>query len=980
MSKEDFSPSSADQKWGRTRSLDSLRNSYDAIPVSVDKDLAGHRHAIPKHVELELKYFQVTKERKRLVEANLFFSDLCTTQAPRYFGGSVDILDMMNERGILPCDVDINGKMKSQNYNLEVHYYPLAWFDLLNRFEFSQSIYFVFYTLMGLIICGIGGFVYGVNRLLTKLRHPPRFIGIQLISRPQIEGVMLAILPYMAVILTIHSWFNDSSSWFEGIRGAWSDNSKIDDKTEVINAMSRLGSAFVVLGFFTIYRTTQVLIPDKGKRSSSGDEQHNTGLLTSKRSHFLWICLVIEAILMCVWEFSYSEAFKNNLFRFKVLFQMLQVLLDLLLSFITGDRLLAAPLLVSIQMAELLITCGAHSFVDYTLVFVLEVALNVLQRLLLYPLLKSITVLWPRWKILISRAVNSRGLTMEAKKERELAFQRVNEEIEMRTEGVEPILDSLSIYSMEKTGSMMLPFMCLLLILLYRETEMASRYNINQHELLYYCLFAFYMIPWMSLVDSWVLSSQELLYGWRMHDYLSFQRWRFANRSSRWNLLSQRDDSVTRSLQNMDLLCFSSQYYFILSLVSIGFGTSMLGLTICLRKKYNFLADPVFPVIVAIVILCCELVAQFCVLISNTKLDLLYWNGIWRVGEEEGVMDDVIAAKLAIGEGRQADMEEERHDLIALNSDKFRRKFIDKNRPWILQHLVQLITPGSLQSTGPDDRPLVDYIRDVYSDLQMVGEGARRPGDRSDVSSDDSSDDEYEMRRQWQRTPLEGSRLLIAQIWLQKARKRRIFTQTVAGIIDKRKDDHCHTCFQTGSHDSLTVGLSWGGDYSTSAMDNMINLFEDHYGPEECSPDLWKAFFRKHAMFYTICDDCTKTNKSNQTNQTHNIATRSDDISSEGESDSAAEDDRFDLIIFDPATSEGTMLSRWLNAARVKLGDSYQKGSLETTQQYLEQLRRRRRRSRTTIDANRQGFDEELEMTDKSRRILLTWLNQARSE
>ena len=111
------------------------------------------------------------------------------------------------------------------------------------------------------------------------------------------------------------------------------------------------------------------------------------------------------------------------------------------------------------------------------------------------------------------------------------------------------------------------------------------------------------------------------------------------------------------------------------------------------------------------------------------------------------------------------------------------------------KHLVQLITPGSLQSTGPDDRPLVEYIRDVYSDLQMVGEGARRPGDRSDVSSDDSSDDEYEMRRQWQRTPLEGSRLLIAQIWLQKARKRRVFTQTVAGIIDKRKDDHCQSLY-----------------------------------------------------------------------------------------------------------------------------------------------------------------------------------------
>lgn len=978
MSAEDFSPTSAGEEWGRTRALDSLRNSYDVIPVSVDKELAGYRHTIPRHVELELKYFQITKERKRLVEAEILFSDLCTTQAPHFFGGSVEFLDMMNERGILPCNVDINGKMKSHSYNLEIHYYPLAWFDLLNRFEFSQSIYFVFYTLMGLIICSVGGFVYGMNRFLTKLRHPPRFMGIsliQLVFKPQLEGVLLAIVPYMAVILTIHSWFGDSSSWFEGTKGAWSENSKIDAKTEVNNSMCRLGSALVVLGFFTIHRMSQVIIPNKTGVSSG--EGQRAGVLMSKRLHFLWFCLVIQAILMCLWEFSYSETFKNNLFRFKVLFQLLQVVLDLILSSVMGDRLLAAPILVSIQTAELLITCGAHNFVDFALVFLLEVALNVFQRLLLYPLIKTTTLLWPRWKILISRAVNYRGLTMEAKKERELSFRRVNEEIEIRTEGIEPLLDSLSIYSMEKTGGMLLPFMCLLLILLYRETEMAFRYNINQQELLYYCVFAFYMVPWMSLVDSLVFSSQELLYGWRMYDYLSFQRWRFANRESRWNLLSQKDESVTRSLQSMDLLCFSSQYYFILSLVSIGFGTNMLGLTICLRKKYNFLADPVFPLITGTVILLCELIARACAFISNTKVEAIYWNGIWRIGEGKGVKDDVIAAKLAIGQGRQEDLEEERHDLMALNSDMFRRKFIDKNRPWILQHLVQLITPRSLQCIGPNNRPLVDYIRDVYSDLQTVGEGARRPGDRSDVSSNDSSDDEFEMRRQWERTPLDGSRLMIAQIWLQKARKRRIFTRAVAEIIDKRKDDHCHSCFKTGSYDNLTVGLAWEGEYSTSAIDNIINIFEDKYGSEECSPDLWKAFFRKHAMFYTICNVCTKTQKSSQANAGYDDISRPEDIMSGGESDSEAEDDTaLDLIIFDPATSEGVMLSRWLDAAKERLGDSYQRGSVETTQIYLEQMR-----GRKTIKSNRQDFETgDMILSRKSRKILVDWLNRARTE
>jgi hypothetical protein len=67
-------------------------------------------------VKLQLKYFQVSTRQKRLVEANLYFDDLCTTQKPKQFGGSANILDMMNERGIFPCDVDVNGNIKSQ-YN-----------------------------------------------------------------------------------------------------------------------------------------------------------------------------------------------------------------------------------------------------------------------------------------------------------------------------------------------------------------------------------------------------------------------------------------------------------------------------------------------------------------------------------------------------------------------------------------------------------------------------------------------------------------------------------------------------------------------------------------------------------------------------------------------------------------------------------------------------------------------------------------------
>jgi hypothetical protein len=125
--------------------------------------------------------------------------------------------------------------------------------------------------------------------------------------------------------------------------------------------------------------------------------------------------------------------------------------------------------------------------------------------------------------LLAIQAFRSKGLTRQDQQERELRWKKVNEDIELRSEGIEPLLDSLSLYSVKKTGSILFPFMFFMLMLLYTESEMAKTYNINQQELLYYGLFALFMIPWMALLDCFILSSQELLYGWRVFDYYSYQ-------------------------------------------------------------------------------------------------------------------------------------------------------------------------------------------------------------------------------------------------------------------------------------------------------------------------------------------------------------------------------------------------------------------------------------------------------------------------
>jgi hypothetical protein len=923
---------------------------HGLIPVSVGGDLGGYRHAIPRKVKLELKYFQVARGDKRLVDAKLFFDDLCTTQEPVQFGGSVTILDMMQERGIFPCDVDINGKMKSQGYSLEIQYYPLIWFELVNDFEFGGSVYSVFFTGIGSTVLSLGGVIYAMNRLCTKLRHPPQFMGlsfIKLFAWPQLVGIGLAVVPYTIAIFMVHSLFYNPTvrSWWSS--SSWLYDGEISEKEQIEIDMGRLGSALIVLGFYSICRALQGLIPSTKARNVDADfktQDQTTGSIVAKRANFIWIGLSIEAIMMCLWEFSYSDDFRNNIFRFKVLFQLLQVLLELVASHVMGDRLLAAPLLVSIQMAELLVTMGARNFVEFTLCYLVEVSMMVFQRLFLNPLIKTIMTLWPRWRLMAIQALGSKGLTRQEQQERELRWKKVNEDIELRSEGVEPLLDSLSLYSVEKTGSILFPFMCFLVMFLYTESEMAKSYDINRQELLYYGLFAFFMIPWMALLDCLIFSSQELLYGWRVFDYFSYQQWRFANRENGWNLFSHVDESVNQLLQGVDLLCFSSQYYFILSVIALGFGTNMMGITICLRKSYNFLGDPSFPFIVAMVVISFEVIAQLCNIVSSTSIDTISWYGIWNVTKLQGTMDDVIASKLAIGEGRQEDLEQERQELLAMNSESFRHAFIEKNRPWVLSHLVELIIPDVLQDVGSDGRPVIDYLRDTYSTLMNVGEGVnRRSDDRSDISSDDYSDDEEEKRRQWDRTPLEGNKLLIAQIWIHKARKKRIFTAAVEGLIEKRKEDHCTSCSRSaGQCKSLTAGLDWNNKFDHYAIDNLIKEFEDNYSSEETSLDLWKAFFRENARYSTCCNICLDQIEQQKRHKDvrhvgAGVVIRPGDISSDDESD---DDKPFDPIIVVRSSDEGKMMSKWLQGARKKLGGEFPRASAAVqAEQYLEKLK-----------------------------------------
>jgi hypothetical protein len=242
----------------------------------------------------------------------------------------------------------------------------------------------------------------------------------------------------------------------------------------------------------------------------------------------------------------------------------------------------------------------------------------------------------------------------------------------------------------------------------YFENAIASLYLIQTNQIFYYIIFAFLIIPFTFICDTFLHSANELIHGWKIFDYLSYQRYRFSVREYRWMLRNPVvDESISEEFQICDLLCFSSQFYFLMGMLCFAIVQMTLALEAFLRIGYNPLGDQAFiPLFIAVVIVG-EIMLRVYARLADIKIRSLNWRGLWATKQIEGTVDDDVAAKLAIGEGKQADLEQERLELQALNSERFRHRFLERNRPWILQHLVELLTPRSLDQ-------VYCYLIDAY--------------------------------------------------------------------------------------------------------------------------------------------------------------------------------------------------------------------------------------------------------------------------
>lgn len=859
--------------------------------------------------------------------------------------------------------------------------------------------------------------IWIINRLFTKMKKPPRFrmkILLKNIAYPPCVGILLAVLPTLVACAFIYVWWYGFSSsapltdpsavTFEGVAGDWLDQTSLSQDRVTKYKKGRVGVSLVVAGVYLLLLGSRLMVPetldpqyednaykemaaapddpfdvedDKDKPEASEFWEPRRW----KQANLMLLTLSFMGVLLVIWEFSYSSLFTSNIYAFLVAFKVLRNVVEILLESFLFEKLLVTPFVIVLSLSESTIAMGSADFLGFTLFYFVNLSFLLMERLYFAPLLRHLWSMWPKWKLLMQRKLRKkRRRTREQKAQDEAEWRRVCETIDNQAAGVESVLEGVTGYCVVFTELFLTPVLLMFQVWFSEDTKMPELYGVKQTDLLYYSLFSLFIIPSNLVMGVFQLHTLELAHGWKIYEYVSYQKHRFATRDHRWQMRDgAKDESIHPAFQSLDLLCVSSQFYFLVTIYAMGIQLTMYGTSVFLRYKYNLFGDVVTLVVLLVVTMFARALEVACMRIGDRL-------GVWKQKQLDGTLDDEIAARLALGPGRQKDLERERLELQALNSERFRHRFMERNRPWILQHLVELFTPRTLAAAGADGRLNSEYVRDIYHELMNMGEGRRLQGDRSDISSD--SEDELEkMRRNWSNVPVDGASKDIALYWLARARKRRVFAKLVVGIIANNKQPACFAC-QKSEDGGYTMHVDLANAEQTaqdpSAIDRLIYGFEDEFGDLETDADLWKAYFRKHATYLTLCNVCTSALQQKRLARIvkQPIAgprkLRDDDFSSDEEDDIA-----FEPVVIGRGSVEGRVLSKWLIAARKKLGGVFPREQARSEMEaYAKKMRAKKARKGKAVHVDSDEEDPskhwKLQLNEASRAMALRWIWQAR--
>lgn len=405
--------------------------------------------------------------------------------------------------------------------------------------------------------------VWVINRLFTRMKKPPRLrfkLLLKNLSTPPAVGVGLATVPVAVLCMLIYLWWitptssdpvlSPNSVSFEGTAGDWLDQTALDKTRVTKYKMGRVGMSLLLAGCYLLSRGAALLVPEtinarhednaykemvvsgdadpfSGPFKADDEEEEENEFwdpITWKRANLLLVTLAFMVVMLVSWEFSYSSMFTANIYGFLVLLKIARNMLEPLLDAFLHDKLLVLPLMLVVAASEDLIAMGSADFLGFTLFYFCNLSFLMLERLYFAPAVRHFVARWPKWKLAFRRKFilkKRKRRTREQKARDEAAWRRVCERVDHHEAGVEAAMGAISGQTIVVAELFLAPVILAFQVVFSAATHMPALYSVKQTDLLYYALFALFIIPSNLILGALQIHTLELAHGWKLYEYLS---------------------------------------------------------------------------------------------------------------------------------------------------------------------------------------------------------------------------------------------------------------------------------------------------------------------------------------------------------------------------------------------------------------------------------------------------------------------------
>lgn len=793
---------SSDDGGGKTfvESID-LDDVFIPVKVKSIKDQCDFP-CIPRSVTIEIAYHQVNTTSKQIVNIDLVL---------REFDG-----DSMNSQ-----------------YKLDIKFFPLNYQELVVQFAFPRDVFRLLFVVIGMMTVVSSVVYWFLVRLTTQVENPPhlRFLSTLLLLVPQaLIGFVLGMIPIISMTLAVVMIvdgnilvFSTNDSAFERIPSHYSASS-IDPELAGTTRQGRLGLAFCSIAIICMFQSSKALIPDRSRRfvakskDNNDDTSSGSRILNWKRSNFVIMSVFMALFLVAVIEWSFWPSFGKYIWGAIIFLKILNIFISRLVDNQVGELLLSAPLMAAFGLVETIITLSAVDFIDFLLSYMVGFGFLLIERMYISPFMGDWFV-WVGQCLTMARDLITRRLRRDTSSK-----SKINDI--KSTSTVEPIIESYTGYCMETLSLLYVPYIILFLTYFRDETELPKIYGITEQNMAYYATFAIIIIPFQLLADVFLIKAMELFHGWKIYEYLLFARYRFSQRETKWRGNEDSlDECIDTAVRSIDHMCFSSQFYFMMTIHVNSIIYLVIGIEMMNRASYNLFGDPVTPIIL------CKSFLVVLILKFGFVWSSVVFN-VWGIRKDKTQWHSGMIAADSFKIPDLSELRDASHEAFEMNklisNDTFRYKFVNYNRSWLIEQLPNLLTPRTLRRSKPF---LLNQLARAMHNLNH------------DISSDeeDSGDDVFKNAPN-----LSTDARVLLKDWVAKAQSRVMYTQCVQHLVERAKSSHCEWCLGTKA---LKVECN-------ISLDELIIAFEKRHPGNPVDHSLWKQFWFNHQKYKTICVPC----------------------------------------------------------------------------------------------------------------------------